>query len=115
MLIGSGGMSRAARTLFVFATAAGLCLYAGCTSGTTADCSADGGGTPNQTAWCGVPAGDASEVPETGGPAETGTGDSGGIEAGEAGPDAPLEAAPDGGGGGAETGSPEGAADAPPG
>lgn len=111
-------MVAAARTLLVFTALAGLSLYAGCTSGTTADCSPDAGGTPNLTAWCGVPAGDASEMPESGGPTETGAGDSGGIDSApeSGGPDAAPEAAPDGGeGGGSETGSPEAAADAPQG
>jgi hypothetical protein len=85
---------RATRTLFVIATAAGLFSAAACTSGTTADCSADAAGTPNQdpNAWCGVPAGgDASVGVPEGGPTETGAPDSG--------------PAPDGGG--SETGLPE--------
>jgi hypothetical protein len=100
---------RALPTLFVLATAAGLSLAAACTSGTTANCSAGDGGSPDA---CGVPAGDA-ELPDTT-LTETGTGDS----AAETGP----EAAPDGGHpetgametGAQDTGSPE-ASDAPPG
>ena len=112
-LIVSGGM-RALPTLFVLAAAAGLSLAAACTSGNTADCSPDAGGTPNQNpnAWCGVPAGDATE-PE-GSTMETGTTDS----TTEAGP----EAAPETGGPetgsaetGPETGPAEGGADAPKG
>lgn len=100
-------MVGAARTLFVLATAAGVSLMAACTSGSTADCSPGEGGNPNQPAWCGVPAGDSGEVPETS-PMDTGSGDS----ASEAGPDAAPEtgAAPESG-----TGSPEAATDAPPG
>lgn len=103
---------RGARTLFVFATVAlplpAIALIAACTSGSTADCSPDGGGTPNPNAWCGVPAGDASEVPEGGPTMETGAGDSA-QETGTGPEAAPPEA------GRPETGSPEAAADAPQG
>lgn len=98
-LIGSGGM-KARRTLFVFAMAAGL-SSAACTSGTTANCSADAGGTPNSdpNAWCGVPAGEGGEpMPSEGGPADSAT------ETGAM-PDA----------GRPEAASPEAAADAPAG
>jgi hypothetical protein len=100
---------RALPTLFVLATAAGLSLAAACTSGTTANCSPGEGGTPNSSAWCGEPAGDA-ELPDTTTPMETGTGDS----AAETGP----EAAPETGGpetGAPETGSKDAASDAPKG
>jgi len=104
----TGTASRPLATLFVLATAAGLSLAAACTSGTTADCSADAGGTPNPNAWCGVPAGgDAGELPE-GSPMETGTVDS----TTETGP----EAAPDMGApemGSSETGTAEAGPDAP--
>ncbi len=99
-------MVGAARTLLVLATAAGLSLIAACTSGSTADCSPDAGGTPNANAWCGVPAGDAS-MGETTSPTDTGATDTGsGEAAGEAGPD---------GGQPPESGSPEAASDAPQG
>jgi hypothetical protein len=90
-LIGSGGMTALRRpsTLFVFAMVAGLSSSAACTSGTTADCSPDAGGNPNQPAWCGVPAGE-------GGESEGGA----------------MDAAPEAGH--PETGAPEAAVDAPP-
>lgn len=114
MLIGSGRMVGAARSLVVLALAAGFSVLAACTSGSTANCSPDEGGTPNTTAWCGVPAGDASEVPETSGPMETGAGDAA-QDTGGGGPDtgAGMDAAPETGQ--PETGSSEAAADAPAG
>lgn len=89
---------KARRTLFVFAMAAGL-SSAACTSGTTANCAADAGGTPSSdpNAWCGVPAGEGGE------PAESGPADSA----------ADTGAMPDAGR--PETASPEAAADAPAG
>ncbi|HEX8792472.1 MAG TPA: hypothetical protein VF765_16095 [Polyangiaceae bacterium] len=103
-------MVGAVRTLFLLAAGAGLAVVAACTSGTTADCSPDAGGTPNPNAWCGVPAGDATEMPESGsgGPTETGAGDAApetGTGTGDAAPE----------GAATETGSPEAASDAPAG
>jgi hypothetical protein len=111
-LIGSGGM-RAVRTLFVLATAAGLSLAAACTSGTTANCSPGEGGTPNSSAWCGEPAGDA-ELPDS--TTEAGTGDST-TETGAPETGSPETGSPETGSetGSKDTGAPDGALDAPKG